>query len=145
MEGIIKVAGLWEQGWTVPVLEHQNWEYPLRDFNVQEFYMTPISGIMDKWITEKQTIDEVILDNPDLTVVWVDETAEVTLSDFEHPINALYITGRTTTRPMVLSRKEEHLAVRIETKSDGSNQGMLWAHQAMCIVLYDRLLKSKQK
>jgi hypothetical protein len=145
MENIVKVAGLWEQGWTVPIIEIDSWEYPLRDFCVNQFYMTPVSGVTGRWITEKNDIQEIIDENPDLTIVWVDETAETTLSDFEHPDNALYIMGRTSTRPMITYGNETHKSVKIETKPDGSNQGMLWSHQSICIVLYDRLIKSINK
>jgi hypothetical protein len=140
-KGVVKVAGMWEQGWNTPFLEHDLWEYPLRDFEVDEFYMMPISGI-DKPVTEVKEMKEVIEANPDLTVVWVDETAEVPLSDFVHPKNALYILGRTTSRPMVGLKKDGDLTVRVETKPDHSCSGLLWAHQAIAIVLYDRLKKS---
>jgi len=140
---MIKVAGLWEQGWNTPFLEYDLWEYPLRDFGVSQLYMCPISGI-DKQVSERKSIQEVLDENPDLTIVWIDETGKTPLKEFVHPENVLYIAGKTTSRPMVQFSKPNHQSIRIETKKDGSNEGMLWAHQAVSIVLYDRLMKSWQ-
>jgi hypothetical protein len=137
---MIKVAGIWEQGWNTPFLEFDLWVYPLRDFEVDEFYMTPITGIQKK-VNEKATIEEVIAENKDLDVVWIDEAGETLLSEFKHPENALYIMGKTQKKPMVGLKKRGDFSVRIETKKDKSNNGMLWAHQAISIVLYDRLIK----
>lgn len=137
---MIKVAGIWEQGWNTPFLECDLWEYPLRDFSVDQHYMVPVTGIQ-KPVTERHSIQDILDENPDLTVVWIDEYGETLLSDFIHPQNALYIVGRTSTRPIVQFSKPGDLSVRIETKPDGSNQGMLWSHQAATVVLYDRLLK----
>jgi tRNA(Leu) C34 or U34 (ribose-2'-O)-methylase TrmL len=139
---MVKVAGMWEQGWNTPFLEHDLWEYPLRDFGVGEHYMIPVTGIL-KPVTEKHSIEEILEENKELTVVWVDEFGETSLKDFIHPENVLYFVGKTTSRPMVQHRKPDDLSVRIETKPDGSNQGMLWGHQAISIVLYDRLRKQK--
>ena len=138
---MIKVAGMWEQGWNTPFLEHDLWEYPLRDFQVDQHYMVPVTGI-DKPVTERTSIEEVIKENPELTVVWVDEYGDTPLQEFVHPENVLYIAGKTTSRPMVQFQKPGDLSVRIETKSDGSNQGMIWSHQAILLVLYDRLRKN---
>jgi hypothetical protein len=141
---MVKVAGIWEQGWNTPWLEFDLWEYPLHDFGVDEFYMTPISGIAKgfSFLKEKTDIQEVLNENPDLTVVWIDERGTTKLKDFVHPENALYITGKTTSRPMVTFGQPNHLSVQIETKPDGSTQGGLWSHQAITLVLYDRIKKS---
>lgn len=138
---MVKVAGLWEQGWNTPFLEHDLWEYPLRDFQVDQHYMIPVTGI-DKPVIERATVEQILLENSELTVVWIDELGETPLKDFAHPEDVLYFAGKTTSRPMIQYKRPEHFSVRIETKPDGSNQGMLWAHQAMAIVLYDRLLKT---
>ena len=137
---MVKVAGIWEQGWNTPFLEYDLWEYPLRDFEVFQHYMCPISGI-DKPVSERKSIQEILDENKDLQVVWVDERGTCKLKEFIHPENVLYIAGRTTSSPMTQHGKPEHFSVAIETKSNGSNEGMLWAHQAISIILYDRLIK----
>lgn len=140
---VVKVAGIWEMGWNTPMAEFELWHFPLRDFRVDEFYMTPISGI-DKEVTELKSLDEAIERNQDLTVVFVDEKGETPLAKFAHPQRALYVLGRTSVSPMQLIKKDADLSVRIETKPDQSNEGMLWAHQAISIVLYDRLRKNSK-
>lgn len=49
---IVKVAGIWELGWNTPIKEIELWEYPLRDFGVDAFYMTPITGIQSQFVQE---------------------------------------------------------------------------------------------
>lgn len=137
---MVKVAGIWEQGWNTPFLECDLWEYPLRDFAIDQHYMVPITGII-KPVSERNSIQDVLDENPNLTVVWVDEFGETSLSEFTHPQDVIYIVGKSSTRPMAQYSKPGDLSVRIETKPDGSNQGMLWSHQAITVVLYDRLLK----
>ena len=137
---MIKIAGIWEQGWNTPFLEYDLWEYPLRDFGVDAHYMCPVSGI-DKPVIERKDIQEILNENKDLTIVWIDEKGDTLLSDFVHPKNALYIMGRTTYSPMAGLKKEADKSVRIATRKDNSNGGMLWSHQAICLVLYDRLNK----
>lgn len=143
-EEIVKVAGLWEIGWNTPIKEVELWEFPLRDFEIDGFYMTPVSGIQYPFVKEMNTLDQVIEENPDLTVVFVDEGAETPLTDFVHPKKALYILGKTSSSPFVTMKRDQDLAVRIETKAGHSSSGLLWAHQAITVVLYDRLKKSWQ-
>ncbi|MEX2007535.1 MAG: hypothetical protein WD992_02065, partial [Candidatus Levyibacteriota bacterium] len=71
---IVKVAGIWEQGWNTPFLEYDLWVHPLQEFGVDGWYMSPVSGITKSSnLTEVADIQEAIKANPDLTVVWVDE------------------------------------------------------------------------
>ena len=53
MENIVRIAGFWELGWNTPIKEIELWEYPLKDFNVDKFYMTPITGIDSPYVIEK--------------------------------------------------------------------------------------------
>lgn len=128
----VKVAGCWELGWLAPITEYDLWNFPLRDFGVDEWYMTPFSGIGRK-VTEIRDIREAVGLNPDLTPVYVDERGSAPLSDFTHPENALYILGKAGFSPI-----RDGLSVRVET---ASNSGLLWPHQAIGIVLYDRIVK----
>jgi hypothetical protein len=49
---MVVVAGMWELGWNTPIKEIDLWRYPLKDFGVDRFYMTPISGIESKKVIE---------------------------------------------------------------------------------------------
>lgn len=135
---MIKVAGVWEQGWNTPLSEYDLWAYPLRDFEVDEWYMTPISGIDRPAITELKSLDEVIALNPDLIPVYVDEEGETDLRDFDHPENVLYICGKASYSPWRASGATGK-SIRIKTIQD---KGLLWPHQCMALILYDRMLKS---
>lgn len=132
---MIEVAGIWEDGWNVPLMECVQWEMMLREFNIEHLNMTPITGIAmpwgaAPWISEYSSMDEVLEAKPELTPVFVTERAETALDDFEHPENALYVFGRANKDAEVL---EGALTVKISP-----GKGCLWAHQACAIVLYDR-------
>lgn len=135
---MIKVAGIWELGWNTPIMEYDLWHFPMRDFKVDEWYMSPISGINKGKITEIATIRESIDLNPDFTPIFVDENGSEDLADFKHPENALYILGKAGGSPMI----KTDMSVKIETKE---GKGLLWPHQAICIVLHDRLKKWQQQ
>ena len=138
---MIKVAGIWEQGWNTPWVEHDQWIYPLQEFRVDGWYMCPVTGIMkSSFLVEVNAIQEAIDANPELTIVWVDENAATPLSQFVHPENAFYIAGRTSESILPMKR-EGDLSVYVETLA---NSGGLWAPQAISIILYDRLKKSWQ-
>jgi hypothetical protein len=138
---MVKVAGLWEHGWNTPWVEHDQWVYPLQEFGVGGWYMSPITGIKkSSFLNEVDNLLEVIELNPELTVVWVDEKASTPLTEFIHPENALYIAGRTSESILPMKR-EGDLSVFVETSANG---GGLWAHQAISTILYDRLRKSWQ-
>lgn len=137
MTGVVKIAGHWDLGWNTPIKEVELWEFPLRDFDVNEFYMCPVSGINHK-VKERKNIEKVIEENLDLTIIFCDERADTLLSDFEHPENALYIFGRANFSPFLALKRDQDPSVKIETVANG---GMLWGHQAASIILYDRMMK----
>jgi tRNA(Leu) C34 or U34 (ribose-2'-O)-methylase TrmL len=135
----IKVAGMWELGWCAPLTEFDLWAFPLRDFGVAEWIMAPVSGVQKK-VTEVAGIDAAIAANPELTVVFVDEDGATPLQEFRHPEDALYVLGRASSSPMrSFGAAHEHVSVRIETQEA---KGLLWPHQAIAIVLYDRARKA---
>jgi len=135
----IKVAGMWELGYCAPLTEFDLWAFPLRDFGVAEWIMAPVSGVQKK-VTEVERLGDAIAANPELTVVFVDEAGETPLQDFEHPENALYVLGRANFSPMrSFGADHEHVSVRVETQEA---KGLLWPHQAIVIVLYDRARKA---
>lgn len=135
----VKIAGLWEFGWSSPIQEQSHWTYPLRDFGVTEFCMCPVSGIRpDNQVplVEYHELSEVIAANPDLTRVFVDENGETSLCDFVHPQNALYIFGKAGQSPMATYKQDGDLSVSIATCQ---NLGLLWPHQAVVLVMFHRM------
>lgn len=133
---MIKVLGCWEVGWNVPLTESDLWIMPLREFGVDELLMTPVSGIAYKRVREYPSVAEALGAHPNLTPVFVDEKGEVELEDFEHPEDAIYVFGKVSYSPYI-QLGSGHKSVRIKTEA----KGMLWPHQAMSIVLYDRTRK----
>jgi len=135
----IKVAGMWELGWSAPYTEFDLWRFPARDMGAEAWYMPPITGMSRNGVVEVESLDVAVEANPGFTPVLLDEKGETKLSEFEHPEDALYIFGKANMDPQVSA---PHVTVSIETPTGA--QGLLWPHQALCIVLYDRLVKSWQ-
>jgi tRNA(Leu) C34 or U34 (ribose-2'-O)-methylase TrmL len=138
-KSIIKVAGIWELGWNTPIKEVELWEYPLRDLGVNEFYMTPITGIQASSVQERNSMEEILEENKNLTIVFLDERGKTSLKDFKHPKNALYVFGKASLSAMSAYGNKESISVKIDTIE---NKGLLWPHQAVAITLYDRFMKS---
>ena len=134
---MVKVAGIWERTWNAPITEYNIWRTPMQEFDVEEWYMAPISGISRASITEIPHIRDCINLNPDFTPIFLDENGDEDLTDFQHPENALYILGKTGGAP----KTDSDLSVKVETPT---KMGKLWAHQVICIVLYDRMKKWQQ-
>ena len=135
----VAVAGIWELGWNTPIKEMDLWEYPLRDFGVDAFYMAPVSGIQNQQVIERHSIEEVLADNDDLIHVYVDERGTYSLPEFAHPKNALYIFGRANRSLLSLARPGD-ITLRIPTPH---NLATLWQHQCAALVLYDRFMKEQ--
>jgi hypothetical protein len=137
---VIKVAGYWEFGWLTPITEISMWIYMLKDFGVDEFYISPISGIKSNKVIEKPSLKEVLNVNKNLSRVYLSEKGDIPLRLFTHPEDALYITGKTSgIEPYINYGSEKDFYVKIETFN---NIGGLWGHQATSIALYDRLIKN---
>lgn len=136
----IRVLGVWEQGWNSPWMEHDLWVFPLRDYGVPFWGMAPVSGIQkNEGLHEFQTLANPVKQarGDGYTVVWVDERAEIPLGKFRHPARACYVFGRSSYAPCVEFREPTlDPMVKIPTPM---NQGLLWAHQALCLVLADRM------
>lgn len=133
---MIKVVGLWELGWNTPIMEYELWVHLLKDFGVDEWVMSPVSGINKPNITEVPDIMEFI--NDEVSVVFVEEEGETDLADFIHPTNATYVLGKSGFSAWK-SLGKKGISVRISTPT---RMGGLWAHQAIAIVLYDRVMKN---
>lgn len=128
---MVKVAGVWERGWITPIKEYDLWAFPLEEFQVDEFIMTPVSGIA-RDVKEYISLEKAIVSNKKLTPVYVTEKGEFELEDFEHPLDALYIFGKVGFDPSGPGN-----SVRISTPN---GTGGIWPHQAACIVLRHRWL-----
>jgi hypothetical protein len=135
---VIKIAGMWELGWNTPIREIDIWEVVVREFNVDQFYMTPISGIRSNIVTERKSIDDVLEENQDITKVFVDVKAETSLNDFDHPKDAIYVFGKAGRSPLY-DKKENDLTLRVNTPN---NTELLWPYHICSIILYDRFLKN---
>jgi len=132
---MIVVASIWEEGWFDFKTEVNLWYYPLKDFGVDEFAMTPISGIqLNNRVKEFKTIEDII-QHYNLPVILCTEFGDSTLEEFKHPKDALYLFNRTSGGDLT---SLQDYSLRIRTKN---NKGMLWGHQAASIILYDRFLK----
>lgn len=143
----VKVAGIWEQNWNVPLSESYLWTFPLREYQVMDWHMTPVTGIQhneqhtEMTLSEHHTVDDMINSLDESFVrVFVDETGDTLLHEFVHPENAVYIFGNAGTSP-ISHRREGDLAVRVATIANGS---VMWPHQCLVAVLHDRLVKSWQ-
>lgn len=131
---MIEVGGLWELGWSAPITESEHWEYAMREFGIERINMVPVSGINKRWVFEYDHIEEMLADRSHLTPVFVDENATTELRDFEHPTNAIYIFGKGTYSPFS-SAAENHTSLKINS----IKPGLMWPHQALAVVMYDRV------
>jgi hypothetical protein len=132
----VAIAGLWEFGYSTPLLELDLWQYPLREYGVGEFVMAPVSGIRSDYVTEVPDLG-AWLKGQERTLVFVDENGDVELEKFEHPAAVIYVFGKASTSAMTAYGKG-HQSVRIDTPY---KTGMLWPHQAAVMVLHDRWRK----
>jgi hypothetical protein len=138
---MIKIAGMWERTWNAPLMEVNVWELLAREFLVDQFYMVPVSGILNQYLSEKQTMCDVIEENKDLTVIFLHENGDVALDDFVHPENALYLFGKSGVNLNSLLREGLDISLKIETPRDS---GLMQGIHTASIVLYDRFKKSWQ-
>lgn len=136
---MVRVAGLWELGYNTPLMELDLWQYPLREFEVEEFYMSPITGIQSNYVKEVANLGELIKTQRNLgfEIVFVDEKGDTKLQQFQHPENVLYVFGKATRSSMNYFQEGDKSLV-IETPQ---NTGMLWPHQCIVTILYDRMKK----
>src|SRR3990172_141338 len=137
----VKVAGLWERGWNTPIKEVELWEFPLRDFAVNEHIMVPVSGIENSYVTEVPNLGDWLVTQRalGLTIVFLDENGQTPLQNFVHPPDAVYVCGKANLSSLVAYSLPGDLSLKILTPA---NLGGFWPHQAVSIVLYDRFLKS---
>lgn len=149
---MIKVAGHWEIGYMTPIQEQYYWSYPLRDFQVKDWLMTPVSGIRNQEhlnmdLIEFKDTPSMLSSCGDLKRVFIEprtkhQTPDTTwLHDYEHPEDCVYVFGSAHFNPTLANVREGDDIVSIKTKQDG---GILWSNQCVAMVLYDRMVKSWQ-
>lgn len=138
---IARVLGTWELGWNTPIKEVELWEFVLKEFGVEQLFMSPATGIYNAFVREFPDMSPVIENNRSegFTVVFADEYAETDLPSFVHPDKALYVFGKASLSPTASYFLEGDLKVKIPTLL---NSGGFWPHQAAGVILYDRYLKS---
>lgn len=141
---MVAVLAHWEWRDMVPMTEAPLWNLPLRDFGIVDWRMVPVSGIRNP---EPQVElreyhgYEAALDGCRLQRVFVEPRTEhqnpdtVWLHEFEHPQDCIYIFGSAHYNPTMFHRRPGDPVVSIKTFQD---RGVLWSHQAACVVLYDR-------
>jgi len=142
---MLTVIGTWELGWNTPIKEVELWGYPLKEYDVDEWFMSPVSGIASgfPFLHEDTQMEPRIALERALgrTIVFVDESAtSVGLDDFVHPADACYVMGKTGLSPYVAFFRPD-LGDRCVVIHTHANLGGFWAHQAIAIVLADRKRK----
>ncbi len=151
---MLKVVGCWDMWEDAPQEYLVHWKFMIDHFGVDQFYMNPNTGLGEQLkndhienlqlLYETNNIQETLDENPSLTPVVIDENGDVELKDFTHPEDALYILGKVGYSP------KEHfpniVSVRIPSwsKEPNASYGLLHPHQAISIVLYDRMTKQWQ-
>lgn len=148
----VEVLGHWDIGYHAPITEQFYWSFPLRDFKVDVWNMTPVSGIRNSEsrqveLKEWMSYDEYFQENADKTRIFLEPRTHhhnpdtVWLHDFAHPEDCVYILGSAHYNPTLKYHREQDYIVSVKTPCD---QGLMWADQVICIALYDRMLKQWQ-
>lgn len=134
------VIGVWEVGYSYPLLEAEVWRHPLREFGVTEWVMTPTSGVAIPELRETNDLQgEIMAQSERRRVVFVDEAGATRLPEYQHPEHACYVFGRSSFSPLrAYGPSVPHDSVIIPTRA---STGLLWAHQAAVVVLLDREVK----
>jgi hypothetical protein len=135
------VAGLWELGHNVPLSEAVLWRMVVRDFEVDEWYMHPVTGIADRRVVEWASAEEMFdhLRQRYQLVFVTEDSNTLELQHYEHPENACYVFGKCNWSPFLgLAVVGEDDALHLAT---GANLGLLWPHQCAAVVLWHRRLQ----
>jgi hypothetical protein len=152
---MIVVAGHWELSWNTPIKEAELWNLPLRDFGVMDWYMWPVSGIQHNEerkvrLYERCSMHEILEEMSHLPHVYVEpfnrafpQYVPVSLIDFEHPTDVMYVFGSAHYNPVTYNTmREQDFMVAIPT---AGNNGVLWPHQCFVTIMYDRMMKDDSR
>jgi hypothetical protein len=122
-----------------PLTEADLWFFPVRDFEVDEWHMAPVSGIehrlIQEWKGPEEMVDEL---RKRFELVFVTEDAGDELRNFSHPENACYVFGKANYSPFMNLRTAGDHAIKLKTSKD---KALLWPHQCMVTVLWHRGLR----
>ena len=146
----IKVAGHWEIGYHAPVTEAYYWNFVLREFQVKDWLMAPVSGIYNNeeravTLTEFPDYDSMLESTGELTRVFLEPRTNhqnpdtIWLHEFEHPENAFYIFGP---EDGTLGKK---ILSRCPYKTYIPTKGCMNLAASVNVILYDRLAKRLSK
>jgi hypothetical protein len=75
----ISIIGIWELGRNTPLVEHGLWLHPLKDFGVNHWLMTPVSGLVGEMVLEYAELSREITNartQIGAEVVFVDERGD---------------------------------------------------------------------
>ncbi len=133
------IAGCWDERMLPsPAVEYKSrWKFLVTGFGLDGIYMAPVTG--NENVIEVEDIMDAVTANPDLVPVLVDECSPNRLQSFEHPLDAIYLFGRTG---QSIFGGWDGESVSIEPP--GELTSYLQPDQAAAVVLYDRMVKSWQ-
>ena len=137
----VAILGAWEVGYSYPLLEAEHWRYPLRDFRVTDWIMTPVTGISVPDVRETNDLADELHQQQAAgrALVFVDEKGTIDLRWYDHPPRVCYVFGKASFSPLrAFGDVFTHESIVIPTPA---NSGLLWAHQAAVLTLYDREVK----
>jgi hypothetical protein len=148
---MIKIAANWEIGYMTPIMEANYWNLVMRDFEVSEWMMTPVSGIRHNErlrvnLLEFHDYESMLESCSELQRVFLEPRTKhynpetIWLHEFTHPESCVYVFGSAHCNP-TNNKRENDVIVSIKTIQD---KGVLWSNQCLLLVLYDRMVKSWQ-
>lgn len=147
----VHVVGHWEYGYLTPLPEHYMWALPLRDYEVPNWWMSPVSGVKNTEyskvnLNEREQYSDIFNDiDSTLPRIFLEPRTDdvnpdtIWLRDFSHPESCVYVFGSAHYNPTISHKRDSDLVVTIESVR---NDGVLWSNQCLVVLLYDRLLKS---
>jgi hypothetical protein len=145
---MVSVLGHWDIGYHAPITEQYYWSFPCRDFGVIDWNMCPVSGIKNNeqqvTLSEWNHYDDYFQKHPDKIRVFLEPRTKhsnpdtIWLHEFEHPDNCVYVFGSAHYNPTLKHKRDQDFVVTVKTIKDN---GVMWGDQALCITLYDRMMK----
>ena len=145
---MVSVLGHWDIGYHAPITEQYYWFFPMRDFGVTDWNMSPVSGIRCRepqvTLTEWGHYDDYFDSNQEKVRVFLEPRTKhqnpdtIWLHDFEHPEDCVYVFGSAHYNPTLKHKRNQDVVVSVKSKND---KGVFWGDQIMCLVLYDRMMK----
>lgn len=135
---MITVLGIWEPTWMEPRVERRVWSQTIVSFEIDTWAMA--GGDKPKWTipAHYSEIGDMVDCYPGRKTFLIAEgrTDSVSLPDYQHPEDAIYVFGNTPNNLVRLVRDMDDV-VSIPTPYNAT----MFAHCALPIVLYDRMVK----